>query len=321
MKKNLATWRLVQHSLLQEIPVIILYVLDSTGSSPGRQGFLMAINRKGEMSGSLGGGIMEHKFVEMAKARLEGTIEASGIYRQVHDKSAIKNQSGMICSGEQTILLYEVPNAEIKCVDTLVQSLQMCKNGTLSISNKGLSFTEDIPANDYFYEQSNKEFLIVEKTGYKNILHIIGGGHCALAFSRLMSEMDFFINVYDDRPGLNTMEQNIFAHQKHTISSFDNLSDIIKGGDNVYIVIMTFGYRTDDIAIRALFYHRFKYLGLLGSKKKIEKMFTAYRSDKIDEEILKRIHAPVGLPIKSHSPEEIAVSIASEIIDCKNREQ
>lgn len=50
-------------------------------------------------------------------------------------------------------------------------------------------------------------------------------------------------------------------------------------------------------------------------------MFTAYRSDKIDEEILKRIHAPVGLPIKSHSPEEIAVSIASEIIDCKNREQ
>src|SRR5437868_960925 len=106
-------------SLEQDIPAMLLYVVESNGSSPGRQGFFMAINAKGRMEGSIGGGIMEHKFVEMAKDRLgsgdwsteyrAGSTEPGSLIRkQVHDKSAKKNQSGMICSGEQTILLYTV---------------------------------------------------------------------------------------------------------------------------------------------------------------------------------------------------------------------
>ena len=54
----------------ENIPVMLLYVLESTGSSPGRQGFFMAVNANNEMEGSIGGGIMEHKFVEMAKEKL-----------------------------------------------------------------------------------------------------------------------------------------------------------------------------------------------------------------------------------------------------------
>ena len=50
---------------------MLLYVLESKGSSPGRQGFFMAVNSNGEMEGSIGGGIMEHKFVEMAKEKLQ----------------------------------------------------------------------------------------------------------------------------------------------------------------------------------------------------------------------------------------------------------
>ena len=46
-----------------------------------------------------------------------------------------------------------------------------------------------------------------EKTGYKNHLYIIGGGHCALAFSKIMSTMDFYIHLFDDRENLNTVEQ------------------------------------------------------------------------------------------------------------------
>jgi xanthine dehydrogenase accessory factor len=62
----------------------------------------------------------------------------------------------------------------------------------------------------------------------------------------------------------------------------------------------------------------FKYFGLLGSRKKIEKMFADYRSEGIAEDILNKIHAPVGLHIKSQTPEEIAISIAAEIINEKN---
>ncbi len=81
---------------------------------------------------------------------------------------------------------------------------------------------------------------------------------------------------------------------------------------------MTFGYRTDDIAVRALLQKDFKYFGLLGSKKKIEKMFTEYRKEGIEEGVLKKIHSPIGIQIKSQTPEEIAVSIAAEIIKVKN---
>ena len=105
MKKQLAVWQLIHKSLVQNIPVMLLYVLQSKGSSPGRQGFFMAVNKQGEMEGSIGGGIMEHKFVEMAKERLQDSNEKEKetvIKKQFHDKSATKNQSGMICSGEQT---------------------------------------------------------------------------------------------------------------------------------------------------------------------------------------------------------------------------
>ena len=111
MNKDLIIWRLIINSLKQNTPVMLLYVLESKGSSPGRQGFFMAVNANGEMEGSIGGGIMEHKFVEMAKEKLKAAgneLRDAGIRKQLHDKSAAKNQSGMICSGEQTILLYPV---------------------------------------------------------------------------------------------------------------------------------------------------------------------------------------------------------------------
>ena len=81
---------------------------------------------------------------------------------------------------------------------------------------------------------------------------------------------------------------------------------------------MTFGYRTDDIALKALLNKEFKYIGVLGSKNKMEKLFDDYRSEGISESVLKRIHTPIGLDIKSQTPEEIAVSIAAEIIKVKN---
>ncbi|HQZ51618.1 MAG TPA: XdhC family protein, partial [Chitinophagaceae bacterium] len=65
MQKSFLFWDFINKNLQQSIAVMLLYVLESKGSSPGRQGFFMAVNANGEMEGSVGGGIMEHKFVEM----------------------------------------------------------------------------------------------------------------------------------------------------------------------------------------------------------------------------------------------------------------
>ena len=73
MKRQLTVWNFVKESFEKNIPVMLLYVLESKGSSPGRQGFFMAVNADGKMHGSIGGGIMEHKFVDMAKEKLQKT--------------------------------------------------------------------------------------------------------------------------------------------------------------------------------------------------------------------------------------------------------
>jgi xanthine dehydrogenase accessory factor len=82
---------------------------------------------------------------------------------------------------------------------------------------------------------------------------------------------------------------------------------------------MTFGYRTDDIALRAVFNTDFGYTGVLGSAAKMKKLFSEYGKQGFDETKLNRIHTPVGLPIRSQTPEEIAISIAAQIIKEKNR--
>src|SRR5690242_20678067 len=118
--KSLSTWKFIYETLLDSTPVMLLYVLESSGSSPGRQGFFMAVDAGGSMEGSIGGGIMEHKFVELAKEQLAiGNMsrppsrDRQIVKKQIHDKSAARDQSGMICSGEQTIWIYPVQEKDM----------------------------------------------------------------------------------------------------------------------------------------------------------------------------------------------------------------
>ena len=325
--KGIATWELIEQSLEKNIPVMLLYVLESKGSSPGRQGFFMAVTdddppASSNMEGSIGGGIMEHKFVEMAREKLRASSFGlrAAVKKQYHDKMAAKNQSGMICSGEQTIFLYPVQQKDKATIRAIISSLAQYKNGTLVLSPGGIAFHESVPEKDFdlvFY--SDEDWAYREKTGYKNTLTVIGGGHCSLAFCRLMRSMDFYIRVYDDRSSLKTMLENEAAHEKHFVNSYSELTDLIKSGTNHYVVIMTMGYRSDDIALKALFKKQFTFLGVLGSQSKIKKMMEEYEKDEVEKKFIQNIHAPAGLAIKSQTPEEIAVSIAAQIIQLKNQ--
>lgn len=307
---------------MNEIPVMLLYVLESNGSSPGRQGFSMAVNVAGEMEGSIGGGIMEHKFVEMAKTELLASPDPiADIKKQIHDKQAAKNQSGMICSGDQTIFLYKIQHRDSASITQLLHSLRQNKNGRLRLSPTGFAFDDDVPAVDFFFHNVlENDWLYEEKTGYKNRLFIIGGGHCSLAFSKLMSGMDFYIHLFEHRDNLHTLEQNSFVHQKTIVDNYSHLKELISSGASHYVVVMTVGYRTDEVAIRALLGKHFKYFGVLGSQKKIAKLFSDYIAEGIEKTLLKKIYAPIGISIKSETPEEIAISIAAQIIQVKNSE-
>ncbi len=317
---KLATWEFIAFQLQQSAPVLLLYVLESRGSSPGRQGFMMAVNARGEMRGSIGGGIMEHKLVELAKEQLSTGHTSAMLRRQIHDKSAARDQSGMICSGEQLILFYPVSLRDEENIRRLISSLRQGRSGTLRLSPAGMQVTGEVPLTDFSFTRSeNDDWSYTEKTGYQQQLSIIGGGHCSLALSQLMRRLDFYVRVYDNREGLSTMAENQDAHEKIIVPDYSMLQELVLPGPDHYVVIMTFGYRTDDQAVKALLGKSFRYTGLLGSASKIDRMMQEYRREGLSEEGLQRISSPAGLSIKSQTPMEIAVSIAAQIIQVKNK--
>ena len=245
--------------------------------------------------------------------------EEISLHHQIHDKSVAKNQSGMICSGEQTIFLYTIKKEETTAIENIISTLQQNKNASLKLSPHGIVFDDTVPDENYQLQiTSDNDFVFIEKICYKNILYIVGGGHCSLALSQLMSSMDFYIQLLDHRDGLNTMEQNLFVQEKKVVNDFSELSTLIPSSPNSFVVVMTFGYRTDADALKALAGKDFAYIGVLGSKNKIKKMFEQLAEEGIDKAWLGKLYAPIGIPIKSETTEEIAISIAAEIIRVKN---
>ena len=310
-------WEFIHDKLSVNINVMLMYVLDSQGSSPGRKGFKMAVSADEKLCGTIGGGIMEFKFVEKAKSLLESGVKGSSVVKQFHDKTHDKNQSGMICSGSQLMVLLPLnPGESNEAIKQIINAERKNENKTIHISPAGIQITGE-PAKGLDYK-TETEWTYTESINQKPVIHIIGGGHVGLALTELMHYLGFYIKLYDDRSGLNTIQQNLFANEKHFID-YNTIGEQAEINSDDFVVIMTIGYRTDKIVLKQLVNKDMFYLGLLGSEKKNERLFEELRSEGIDEARLSKIFAPVGINIFSKTTREIAVSIAAQIIFEKNK--
>ncbi|NUO01709.1 MAG: XdhC family protein [Saprospiraceae bacterium] len=313
-------WKFLARHLKSRQPVALLVVAESIGSSPGRAGFKMAVDAEGSLCGSIGGGIMEIKLVELAKSRLQRSIREPLLKRQIHRKDESGDQSGMICSGEQSVIFLQPEFGDLPVVRAAIRCLKQGKPALLQINEQGFRVLQDRKNEQTFrFERHpNQTFLFEENLGAKHHLYLIGGGHCALALSELMSKLDFHITLFDDRADLNTFAKNRFVHKKLQIDHYENIGDWVPSGNEVYVVVMTVGYRTDAVVIRQLLYKNFRYFGVLGSAAKMTTLLDQLRREGFPETQLARIRTPIGLRINSRTPEEIAVSIAGELIQVKN---
>lgn len=318
--KEAALWKFISKNLKTGFPVALLAVLDSDGSSPGRAGFKMALAVNGEMNGSIGGGIMEHKLVEIARKNLLTNNFKPVLKKQIHSKKAPQNQSGMICSGEQTVAIYLISPEQLSLIQTIETAISKQEPGRLILAENGIGFEKILNPDKRiaFFWESDTVWRYEESLQYRDLIYIIGGGHVGLALSQLMWYLNFDVHLFDDRPELNTFQENQFTTQK-TIVNYPEIGSHIPEDPEAFVVIMTFGYRPDSVVLRQLLGKKFKYLGLMGSQAKVAQMFKELRAEGYNEEDLQTVFAPVGLPIKSKTPEEIAVSIAAQIIQIKNQ--
>ncbi|MFN8393571.1 MAG: XdhC family protein [Bacteroidia bacterium] len=318
--RDLVVWRLLRKAIESGESAVLMVVVESIGSSPGRVGFKMAVTPDGQMAGSIGGGIMEHKLVEMALDRLRSGLPLWEVKRQIHSKEAPTDQSGMICSGEQTVAMLRLEPGHSNSVHDAIAFLESGKPFCLSLSESRLGIhTHDGASGQQRFEAMSQDSWIYEEVaGQPSIAHVVGAGHVGLELCKVLSGLDFLVINYDDRPGLNTLEANDFAHRKIVID-YNTIGESIPSGPDQYIVLVTFGYRTDEIALRTLIGREFTYLGMMGSEAKVAKMMASLRAEGVDEAWLRSIKSPAGLIPHCKTPAEIAISIAAEMIAVRNR--
>jgi len=307
-------WSEIVDKLQEDKKVILLLVCSHKGSSPGKQGFKMMVCKDGSLYGSIGGGRTEFEMVEKARKLLNDQRIKPFLVNQVHREDAT-DSSGMVCAGEQLVLFYPLYKFH-KCI---IEDIIKNKSGKLSVNKKSFNFNKDIILeNDFNFELVDVDgWLYEENVNRKSKIYIIGGGHVGLATSQLFSTLDFEVSVFENRENINTFEENVFADNKLLID-YNNITDYIPEGKNTFIVILTHGHQVDKLVLSKLFERNYSYIGLLGSKSKVAKMFNSFIKEGINKKELDRVDAPIGMDIGSKTPAEIAVSIAAKIITIKS---
>ncbi len=307
-------WKKILEKLNENNRIVLLLVVSHKGSSPGKQGFKMLVSEDGYIYGSIGGGRTEFELVEEARRLFFKSNFQAFFQNQIHREDDYGDASGMICSGEQLVLFYPLNSKNINTIESIVEN----KSGTISINEKSFELNENENLeSDFYFHKTQSQWIYKEKIDRKSRLYIIGGGHVGLAVSKLFSMLDFYITIFETRTGINTFKENSYADEKYIID-YQFISELIPENENSFVLILTHGYNTDREILGKLLDKRYGYIGMLGSKSKVRQTFKNLKNQGFSAELLSKVDAPIGIPIGSQTPEEIAVSIAAKIISIKN---
>jgi len=187
-------------------------------------------------------------------------------------------------------------------------------------SRKPLNMSFEL--NDDFAQESGlvcggQMDVFIEPVEAAPALYVFGAGHVGYFVGKMAHEVGFRVHVVDDREK--------FANAERFGQGIDVVVDDIPTWlqahqlpPTAYAVILTRGHRHDLDALRALTAHPLRYLGLIGSKAKVKRIYDALREEGITVDQLRSVHAPIGLDIGAITPQEIAVSIVAELIAVKH---
>ena len=143
-------------------------------------------------------------------------------------------------------------------------------------------------------------------------LWLIGAGHVAQPTARLARSVGFEVHVIDEREELNTAER--FPDCQRVLGEPSEELSKVRLGEADWVLIMTHDHQLDEAALSATAKQGARYVGLVGSKRKVFRLIERVRARQSSDFPSARLFAPVGLDIGAVSPEEIAVSIVAELI-------
>lgn len=177
---------------------------------------------------------------------------------------------------------------------------------------------KETPSGSCVWLGENRFF--VQRYSAQPELIILGGGHISRSLAPLGKMLGFRVTVADDRPEFVSKER--FPEADCLLcGTYEEIFRELPQSQAVYFVVVTRGHLGDKECVRRIFQRPFCYAGMIGSRKKVAQTKADLRGEGVSEKLLEELHAPIGLSIRAETPEEIAVSIAAELIQVKNREK
>ena len=336
-------------------PVASCRLVETRGSTPQKAGATMLVFPDGSQSGTLGGGCVE---ADVKRRALDVLAKGQSEIAKFQLDSDYGWDDGLICGGRMQVLIVPVAGGAADryfqkmgkfveqgagMTEAVVFDPVACGEpapatylfdqadqlvGSLSLSNGSAveSTTAICPA---IIQQHLKSLTTrprpyaVQGIGYLPLLPrcrlvIVGGGHVGQAVASLAADLEFDVWVVDDRADIISSER--FPRAEKRIAG--NIDDVLPGlgiTPDTYCLIVTRGHQHDEEALYYLVNRGARYVGLIGSRRKIKMIFDDLQAEGISSESLARVHAPLGIDIGSQTVPEIAVSICAELVSHRNR--
>lgn len=330
-------------------------VTATQGSTPQKPGSSAIFDKKMLLAGTVGGGAVELSVGEIAANAINS--KKSGYFRFDLDND-ISDIEAAICGGGMGILVDAAPEKHIEIFESVINSTDKREAGVLTtlcgcgspecaemarfwVTSENLkNVSECIPNEvilaatemlaksnpDDFREmilQESKEgevkLAFLESIVPPSQLIITGAGHVGKALSHFAKLLDFDVTVWDDRPEFAN-KTNLPDADKILTGSLDESLGNIYADRDTFIVIVTRGHKKDADVLRKFIFSNAGYIGMIGSHKKIVLVRESFlKNGWATPEQWDRIHAPIGLEIGSKTIQEIALSIAAQLVQIRNQ--
>jgi xanthine dehydrogenase accessory factor len=315
-------------------PVTLVTVVESKGSAPRHAGALMAVFEDGSAEGTVGGGAVENE----AKKRAQELMDCAGEIRRYNLSRDDAAGLGMICGGDVTLLFNPLPKGNAKAVSIfqdiltardersprwLAQELREDGSVRMALYGKdklelGDAMEPEPPRGAMPVYAEGEEPRFVDPVVRAGRALVFGGGHVSRALVPILNSIGFPVFVFEDREEFADPERFPAASgvKLCRMDDFLNEFEIIPED---YVVIVTRGHQKDYEVLRQVLRTQAFYIGMIGSRAKVAATKDRLAADGFAWDDVARVYAPIGLAIGAETPEEIAVSIAAEMI--KRRSQ
>lgn len=284
-------------------------VLDSAGSSPRGAGARMAVFGDGRTIGTIGGGAAELKAAREALDCLHTGMPLLRTYQLVPGR---EESVGMICGGTVTICIQPLGTESLPALDRWLQLLEsgtdfwlrLTPEGPLEVLTEGKRSVSRPVWRDGVY---------LEPVLQQERVYLFGGGHVGQALVPVLARIGFRVVVFDQREALARPE--VFPEAEQVIlGEYRDIFAKVAVTERDYAVVMTPGHQADFEILNQVLRTKATYVGCIGSRRKAEKCRELLQKSGFSTADIDRIHSPIGLPILAETPEEIAISIAAEMI-------